>query len=213
MHLFLASALLSSEDFLCMHLMSSIHIRERSNLLIGWVNVILAKHSMICSDFIEDWVKIGLPARQKVKAEHGGASLPDLCTHCEKVRQQLNRMRLPAGKRKIWFRNAIFWFNTAVTKINQLFLFNWICWADAMRRRRWMYLLETCYHIRLCEMGWWRKLWRSRVVTTISSRDLLSCGDLSSVFLLLSLYELNHKSVSVTVHGSPTTSLFPVSPF
>lgn len=38
-----------------------------------------------CSDFIEDWVKIGLPARNKVKAENGSASFPELCTDCEKV--------------------------------------------------------------------------------------------------------------------------------
>lgn len=39
-----------------------------------------------CSDFIEDWVSIGLPAKAKVLAEHGGADLPELCTHCEKVK-------------------------------------------------------------------------------------------------------------------------------
>ena len=36
------------------------------------------------TDFIEDWVSIGLPAKAKVLAEHGGADLPELCTHCEK---------------------------------------------------------------------------------------------------------------------------------
>lgn len=35
------------------------------------------------TDFIEDWVKIGLPAKARVKSVHGGASFPELCTHCE----------------------------------------------------------------------------------------------------------------------------------
>lgn len=38
-----------------------------------------------CSDFIEDWVKIGVPAKSKVLAEHGGEPLGVQCTHCEKV--------------------------------------------------------------------------------------------------------------------------------
>ena len=36
------------------------------------------------TDFIEDWVRIGLPAKSKVKAEFGNASFPELCGHCEK---------------------------------------------------------------------------------------------------------------------------------
>ncbi|XP_062010130.1 carbonic anhydrase 2-like isoform X1 [Rosa rugosa] len=36
------------------------------------------------TDFIEDWVKIGQAAKNKVKALHEGASFPELCTHCEK---------------------------------------------------------------------------------------------------------------------------------
>ncbi|OVA07585.1 Carbonic anhydrase [Macleaya cordata] len=37
------------------------------------------------TDFIEDWVKICLPARSKVQAEAGeGAGFPDLCSKCEK---------------------------------------------------------------------------------------------------------------------------------
>ncbi|KAI4320654.1 hypothetical protein MLD38_034110 [Melastoma candidum] len=36
------------------------------------------------TEFIEDWVKICLPARKKVKAEHGSASFPEQCAHCEK---------------------------------------------------------------------------------------------------------------------------------
>ncbi|KAF2316338.1 hypothetical protein GH714_041679 [Hevea brasiliensis] len=36
------------------------------------------------TDFIEEWVSIGLPAKSKVLAEHGGTDLPQLCTHCEK---------------------------------------------------------------------------------------------------------------------------------
>lgn len=34
--------------------------------------------------FIEDWVKIGLPAREKVKEVHGSLPFPDQCTQCEK---------------------------------------------------------------------------------------------------------------------------------
>ncbi|CAI9111041.1 OLC1v1011174C1 [Oldenlandia corymbosa var. corymbosa] len=36
------------------------------------------------TDFIEDWVRIGLPAKRKVKAELGDAPLADLCSLCEK---------------------------------------------------------------------------------------------------------------------------------
>ncbi|KAJ8458482.1 hypothetical protein OPV22_031408 [Ensete ventricosum] len=36
------------------------------------------------TDFIEDWVKICLPARDKVKAEHAALSFEEQCTECEK---------------------------------------------------------------------------------------------------------------------------------
>lgn len=36
------------------------------------------------TDFIEEWVKIGLPAKAKVKSKHGDGDLGELCTHCEK---------------------------------------------------------------------------------------------------------------------------------
>ncbi|XP_020203206.1 carbonic anhydrase, chloroplastic isoform X1 [Cajanus cajan] len=36
------------------------------------------------TDFIEEWVKIGLPAKAKVKAQHANAPFAELCTHCEK---------------------------------------------------------------------------------------------------------------------------------
>uniref|UniRef100_UPI00397EEAAE carbonic anhydrase n=1 Tax=Salmonella sp. s57936 TaxID=3159698 RepID=UPI00397EEAAE len=36
------------------------------------------------TEFIEDWVKICLPAKHKVKAANGSASLPELCATCEK---------------------------------------------------------------------------------------------------------------------------------
>ncbi|KAL3723134.1 hypothetical protein ACJRO7_035329 [Eucalyptus globulus] len=36
------------------------------------------------TDFIEDWVKICLPAKAKVNSQFNGAPLPDLCGHCEK---------------------------------------------------------------------------------------------------------------------------------
>lgn len=36
------------------------------------------------TDFIEDWVKVGLPAKAKVKAEHGSAPFEVQCAVCEK---------------------------------------------------------------------------------------------------------------------------------
>nr|ADZ97026.1 carbonic anhydrase 3 [Flaveria anomala] len=36
------------------------------------------------TDFIEDWVRVGLPAKSKVKAEHASASIDDQCVSCEK---------------------------------------------------------------------------------------------------------------------------------
>ncbi|KAL4353568.1 hypothetical protein GQ457_06G041390 [Hibiscus cannabinus] len=36
------------------------------------------------TDFIEDWVKIGMPAKTKVLAEHGSEPLGAQCAHCEK---------------------------------------------------------------------------------------------------------------------------------
>ncbi|XP_024928134.3 carbonic anhydrase 2 isoform X2 [Ziziphus jujuba] len=36
------------------------------------------------TDFIEDWVKIALPAKAKVKSDHGGAEFNQLCAYCEK---------------------------------------------------------------------------------------------------------------------------------
>ncbi|KAI3768724.1 hypothetical protein L2E82_19554 [Cichorium intybus] len=36
------------------------------------------------TDFIEDWVKVALPAKSKVKAEHSSTSLDDQCVTCEK---------------------------------------------------------------------------------------------------------------------------------
>ncbi|KAE9449127.1 hypothetical protein C3L33_18965, partial [Rhododendron williamsianum] len=49
------------------------------------------------TDFIEDWVKIGLPAKTKVKAEKGDAPLPELCATCEKVRGGECIARKPAN--------------------------------------------------------------------------------------------------------------------
>ncbi|XP_071693191.1 carbonic anhydrase 1-like [Rutidosis leptorrhynchoides] len=36
------------------------------------------------TDFIEDWVKVCLPAKKKVVAEHGSIGLDDQCVQCEK---------------------------------------------------------------------------------------------------------------------------------
>jgi carbonic anhydrase len=39
----------------------------------------------MCSDFVDDWVKIGLPAKAKVEAEFGHLPLPEQIHKCEKV--------------------------------------------------------------------------------------------------------------------------------
>lgn len=39
----------------------------------------------MCSDFIDEWVKIGLPAKEKVKANWPNSSFSDQCEQCEKV--------------------------------------------------------------------------------------------------------------------------------
>lgn len=52
----------------------------------------------MCSDFIEDWVKIGQAARNKVLAKHDGASFPELCAHCEKVYNCIYTIYIYVGK-------------------------------------------------------------------------------------------------------------------
>ncbi|KAI3970507.1 hypothetical protein MKX01_024154 [Papaver californicum] len=44
----------------------------------------LSEDGSTSTDFIEDWVKIGLPAKSKVKATGGDAPIADLCEMCEK---------------------------------------------------------------------------------------------------------------------------------
>ena len=39
----------------------------------------------MCSDFIDEWLKIGLPAKLKVKANFGDLSIEEQCKNCEKV--------------------------------------------------------------------------------------------------------------------------------
>lgn len=39
----------------------------------------------LCSDFIDDWVKIGLPAKIKVLKEYEGYDFEEQCKFCEKV--------------------------------------------------------------------------------------------------------------------------------
>lgn len=53
-----------------------------------FVAAIPSTHSLViekCSEFIEDWVKICLAAKTKVKAESGDSKFGDQCTKCEKV--------------------------------------------------------------------------------------------------------------------------------
>lgn len=47
----------------------------------------------ICSDFIENWVKICTPAKSKVKSQHSSLSFEEQCHNCEKV--SLNRLHQP----------------------------------------------------------------------------------------------------------------------
>ncbi|WOL14467.1 carbonic anhydrase 2 [Canna indica] len=44
----------------------------------------LADDGSTSTDFIEDWVKIGFPARNKVKADHASLPFEEQCTKCEK---------------------------------------------------------------------------------------------------------------------------------
>ncbi|KAM7267463.1 hypothetical protein ACFE04_009629 [Oxalis oulophora] len=46
------------------------------------------------TDFIEDWVKIGLPAKSKVLAEHGDVEFAGQCAHCEKEAVNLSLANL-----------------------------------------------------------------------------------------------------------------------
>jgi carbonic anhydrase len=41
---------------------------------------------MACSHFVENWVKIGFPAKVKVKKEHASVPFDDQCSILEKVR-------------------------------------------------------------------------------------------------------------------------------
>jgi hypothetical protein len=41
--------------------------------------------TVMCSDFIDEWVKIGKPAKVKVIAEFGDLPFAEQCKHCEKV--------------------------------------------------------------------------------------------------------------------------------
>ena len=47
--------------------------------------IFLTHQTDICSDFIHDWVKIGLPAKAKVESEWSDATFEEKCEHCEKV--------------------------------------------------------------------------------------------------------------------------------
>lgn len=40
---------------------------------------------IICSDFIDDWVQIALPAKAKVKAEYGNLPFEEQCEICAQV--------------------------------------------------------------------------------------------------------------------------------
>jgi hypothetical protein len=42
-------------------------------------------HEFMCSDFVDDWVKIGLPAKAKVKAKFGHLRPHEQNHKCEKV--------------------------------------------------------------------------------------------------------------------------------
>lgn len=39
----------------------------------------------LCSHFVEEWVRIGAPAKAKVQADHASAAFEDQCSILEKV--------------------------------------------------------------------------------------------------------------------------------
>ena len=49
------------------------------------------KPSKIGSDFIENWVKIGASARNKIKEEHQDLDYDEQCNKCEKVKNKFKR--------------------------------------------------------------------------------------------------------------------------
>ncbi|GAU16256.1 hypothetical protein TSUD_298880 [Trifolium subterraneum] len=60
-------------------------VRNVANLVPPYDQAKYAGTGAAIDDFIEEWVKIGLPAKAKVKSKHGDAPFGELCTHCEKV--------------------------------------------------------------------------------------------------------------------------------
>ncbi|KAK8607248.1 hypothetical protein V6N13_052991 [Hibiscus sabdariffa] len=60
------------------------------------------------TDFIEDWVEIGMPARNKVKAQNQGESFGLQCTYCEKEAVNLsigNLLTYPFVREKLVNKN------------------------------------------------------------------------------------------------------------
>lgn len=63
----------------------SIHDQEWDGFLRDWFTNLI-EILWIGSIFIENWVKIGTSAKNKIKEEFEDLSFEEQCTHCEKVR-------------------------------------------------------------------------------------------------------------------------------
>ncbi|KAF3334874.1 beta carbonic anhydrase 2 [Carex littledalei] len=69
----------------------------------------ISEDSHNCDDFIEDWVKIGWSARERVKDEHGTLPLSDQCSNCEKeaVNLSLNNLKTYPFVKKAIEKNSV----------------------------------------------------------------------------------------------------------
>jgi carbonic anhydrase len=65
------------------------------NLILALLSVCLVVY--VRSHFVEDWVRIGFPAKIKVKKEHASVPFDDQCSILEKVRTPYTHELLVIG--------------------------------------------------------------------------------------------------------------------